>query len=349
MTENIRRIEGFDLLRGLCAIGVAVYHLLYWSNTAKLYNVGTYGVYIFFILSGASLYLSYSSRLTAGLNLADFLLLRYFRLAPLYILAVIAVPLVENVLVDQRFVTYGLLNITLLFGFINPGQSSVVTGGWSLGIEVVFYFIFPMVVAFISKRWTAALLALSIAFIAQIIAIDRILEGDGALVKNWVTYIQPLSFVFYFIAGCLIGRLLRQYPAIRLPGWVVWMVFVGCLILITLTSKESVEKSLGGINGIIMMILCVAAVYCSGYLYFGSKASTIAVAFGNMSYGIYLLHTFAHVIIARFNIKYAIFPKEYINLHIGLVVFVTATISLLINRYYEQPIRNAAKQRFLNN
>lgn len=46
--ENRARVDGFDMLRGLCAIGVAYYHLMHWFELRELYNLGLYGVYIFF-------------------------------------------------------------------------------------------------------------------------------------------------------------------------------------------------------------------------------------------------------------------------------------------------------------
>lgn len=254
-------------------------------------------------------------------------------------------PPVEKVSIDARFTIYSILNITLLFGFLNPGQSAVVTGGWSLGIEVVFYFVFPVLIAFISKRWMTVLLAVLIAFVAQIIALNRTLAND-LLAKNWVTYIQPLSFCFYFVAGCLMGRLLKEYPTIRAPKWLVWFLFVGGVVLIATTSAETAEKSLLGINRIKMMILCVAVVNLSGYLSFG-KMSAVAKAFGKMSYGIYLLHTFVAVSISRLSNYYHIFSSENIYFHIALVLFITATISLLLEKYYERPIRCSAKKRLL--
>ncbi|MEY2801078.1 MAG: hypothetical protein RL513_662, partial [Pseudomonadota bacterium] len=46
------RVLGWDILRGLCAMSVMVYHLLYWQDLATVSTLGTYGVYLFFILSG---------------------------------------------------------------------------------------------------------------------------------------------------------------------------------------------------------------------------------------------------------------------------------------------------------
>jgi dTDP-4-amino-4,6-dideoxygalactose transaminase len=39
------RVHGFDLLRGACAIVVALYHMLLWSGVAHLHAWGLYGVY----------------------------------------------------------------------------------------------------------------------------------------------------------------------------------------------------------------------------------------------------------------------------------------------------------------
>ena len=49
------RVLGWDVLRGVCALAVASYHLLLWLDIAALHTFGSYGVYLFFVLSGASL------------------------------------------------------------------------------------------------------------------------------------------------------------------------------------------------------------------------------------------------------------------------------------------------------
>ncbi len=56
------RVLGWDLLRGICALGVASYHLMAWQKLADIHSIGFYGVYLFFVLSGASLTLNYLPR-----------------------------------------------------------------------------------------------------------------------------------------------------------------------------------------------------------------------------------------------------------------------------------------------
>ncbi|MDR2186509.1 MAG: acyltransferase family protein, partial [Azonexus sp.] len=143
------RIYGFDILRGLCAIGVACNHILGWLGEAYPYNLSLYGVYIFFVLSGASLYIAYAEKLARGYPLAGFFTARFFRLAPLLWIVVIVTPLIDDRGWNLPFI---FLNLSFLFGLANPGQTSVITGGWSLGIEFVLYLMFPALLISMSKR-----------------------------------------------------------------------------------------------------------------------------------------------------------------------------------------------------
>ena len=90
--KTLERVLGWDLLRGLCAIAVTCYHLLYWQKVTELHVFGTYGVYLFFVLSGASLAYTYAGRISAGqFSFRGFLWVRYLRLAPLYLALMLVV------------------------------------------------------------------------------------------------------------------------------------------------------------------------------------------------------------------------------------------------------------------
>src|SRR5438067_1887408 len=141
------RVQGFDMLRGLCAIGVACYHIFKWRDGFEMSSLGTYGVYVFFVLSGASMYVAYSRKFAQGYNSGKFIVLRFVRLAPLYalVLSFTTAKAITNGKSIYDAAGTGLLNLSFLFGLGNPTLISAVNGGWSLGIEFVFYFIFPLV------------------------------------------------------------------------------------------------------------------------------------------------------------------------------------------------------------
>ena len=140
------RIYPLDAVRGALAIGVMVYHVTYWSGGAEFTSLGTYGVYAFFALSGVALEHVYGHRLRLG----QFALARVARLAPLWLITVllsIAVfgPVSPDVL---------LLNATGLFGFVEPGRTSIPVGGWSIGIEVGLYVLFVVLASRRLPTWS---------------------------------------------------------------------------------------------------------------------------------------------------------------------------------------------------
>src|SRR4051812_47920865 len=61
-----QRVYQLDAIRGLLAIGVMVYHAVFWANGTYLPLLGTWGVYGFFVLSGWALEHVYGGRLRVG-------------------------------------------------------------------------------------------------------------------------------------------------------------------------------------------------------------------------------------------------------------------------------------------
>jgi peptidoglycan/LPS O-acetylase OafA/YrhL len=330
------RIVGFDLLRGLCAIAVAYYHILAWTGRAELYNFGRYGVYIFFVLSGASMYVAYSRKFDNGYRADKFILLRIVRIAPLYALIVLAYTalLVVGSKSIWSQVTPIFLNISLVFGMGNPALTSPVTGGWSLGIEFLFYLMFPVLLALTKSR--AWLFVLGLSFIAQHMFIGLTLANGRTLETGWVPYTQMLSFLFYFVAGCSIGRMVEA-GAIRQGARYIVLVAValGPLVLF------HTEEDLTGIIGWTLSICTVLATAGAAGIGFNRIGTVISEYFGKMSYGVYLIHPLVYAVVRKLVPTSTGWPI----LLATSVVLCSIGLALLVENRFETPVRNLIKRR----
>ncbi len=327
------RVHGFDLLRGLCAIAVALYHALSWLGVTHLDAWGRYGVYVFFVLSGASMYIAYDEKFQRGYAPVKFIALRFVRLAPLY-LAALSIKLAYAIVIGRDLfdeLSMALLNVTFSFGMGNPAETSRVIGGWSLGIEFMFYLMFPVVTAV--ARGKACWYAVAGAFVCQHVFINHVL-ADSTLERSWIAYTQLLSFIFYFVAGCAIGRVVK---ARRLPQS-PWVALCFGILLIALSSFHG-ESNLTGVTGLALSLCAVALVFASSALVLKGWLVTIADLLGKMSYGVYLIHPFIFMACKSWLLL------SYPVLSALLIVGVSAALALVAERYLETPIMRLAQSR----
>jgi len=326
------RIEGFDFLRGLCAIAVAFYHILWWRDQVTLNGIGRYGVYVFFVLSGASMYVAYNRKFAQGYDAGKFIALRFLRLAPLFgliLLLTTGLAIVKRQPVSQ-LLGDALLNISFAFGLGNPGATSAITAGWSLGIEFVFYLVFPVMLA--ATRSRAWLLVLTLSFVVQQVFVNHTLAG-ARLADVWSAYTQPLSFVFYFMAGCCIGRLVESGAVRYSPLWGAGFV-AAALPLLSIHG----ESNLVGMYGVVLSLSAAALALCSSGLPVSGFASIVGDALGRLSYGVYLIHPLAFGVVNRLLTKQ---PTIVVAL---TTVALSAVAALVLERYYEAPARDRIRK-----
>src|SRR6187402_3310869 len=137
-----------DATRGLAILLViATHHLQAVATTYPLTDLGRslsdfcrLGVQLFFVASAYTLCLSMDRRSDELHPLLAFYIRRFFRIAPLYYLAVLLYALIGRG-------TYTPLsigsNILFFHGFVKSAFNDVVPGGWSISAEMIFYLWFP--------------------------------------------------------------------------------------------------------------------------------------------------------------------------------------------------------------
>jgi peptidoglycan/LPS O-acetylase OafA/YrhL len=115
---------------------------------------GQMGVQLFFVASAYTLSRSHVARSAEPHALANFYLRRFFRIAPLYYVAIALYLALYVASHDVGAAVRGYYsarnvaaNLFFLHGFVASANNHVVPGGWSIGTEVAFYAIFPALFA----------------------------------------------------------------------------------------------------------------------------------------------------------------------------------------------------------
>jgi len=158
-------------LRGLAAVSVIFFHA--WGmNAANIPSLGWMnfimqfgaGVTLFFILSGFSLSLSNYGHIDKPSWLRAYSIKRIARIIPVWYVFIAITWLNHYFHLNYAMPSNNVLFSIIPFYSIVPGrEAGMVWAGWTIGVELMFYMIFPiMIVLFRNnlKLWGAALLAL---------------------------------------------------------------------------------------------------------------------------------------------------------------------------------------------
>ena len=154
MQNKTKHYEFIDALRGIAILGVLAVHSkrLFDGIPSLLFTYleqGARGVQLFFIISALTLFMSLTSRSKIEKNpTLNFFIRRFFRIAPLFYVGIIFYTL-KNGVDPSYWAPYGLgiwhiLSTVFFFhGWFPTSINSVVPGGWSIAVEMMFYLIVP--------------------------------------------------------------------------------------------------------------------------------------------------------------------------------------------------------------
>ena len=162
------RVATIDGLRGLAVIGVVWYHIwqISWQSAVvpfvdfsfqPIAETGFLGVDLFFFISGFVLMLPYAHAHLTGAprpSLRHFFGRRFLKIVPSYLFAIAALIAIgyqtyPSLRDAVRDVGFHLLFVHDWFALTNGSIDGVM---WSLGVEIQFYLLFPLLVlAFV--RW----------------------------------------------------------------------------------------------------------------------------------------------------------------------------------------------------
>lgn len=237
------RFYELDLLRFLAALSVVLYHYTYRGYMADHYSpvpfgglgrftkYGYLGVELFFLISGYVVLLS-----AQGKTVRQFVLSRITRLYPAFWVACTLTFLVERLwgpgpagaaLAPGLHPTVGqyLANMTMLHGFV--GVADLDTAYWTLTIEIGFYFVVSLLIAY------RLLHHLDLVLLLWLLYVDL---AGSAPVASPFTYLLFPRYAPYFIAGMLF-YLLQQ------PQGRTWLRYVLLAVAFVLALQSSIART----------------------------------------------------------------------------------------------------------
>lgn len=191
----MKTLDYMDTIRGIAVLLVILVHtaqpVLGLSNLASdAAKYSQMGVQLFFVASAYTLCLTFIRRKGEPKPLISFFMRRFFRIAPLYYVAIVLYFVVyilitqlrsgRGDLSDHPYTIVNIFsNLVFIHGFVPSANNSIVPGGWSIGTEMAFYLCFPILFAVftrlyaISPRllWVATISCLAMNVIFQMVVV----------------------------------------------------------------------------------------------------------------------------------------------------------------------------------
>lgn len=296
-TQQVRRLQTIDGLRGYLALGVmlhhaAIYHLWLrdgvWNvPPSRTYTIlGTAGVAVFFMITG---YLFWGGLIDkrGRMDWARLYLGRLFRIAPLYLFAILAMVVLVMMHADWHLkVPFGeFLNELapwLALGLLTSGDlnghpaTMILTAGvtWSLRYEWIFYLSLPILAVAAGRG------AVRTAIVLVVLATAFYLAYVG---RFYFLSPMDLTFVTLFLIGMACASLDRHDRKPRINDIAASSIVVAMLAILFLTCSSGYSPRAIALLGISFYLVI------SGCTLFGILTHRASRRLGNISYGIYLL------------------------------------------------------------
>lgn len=331
-----QRHSELDAIRGIAALMVVLFHYTvrygqiyeYSIDPAFSFELGKYGVQLFFIVSGFVIFLT----LDKTVNSVDFIVSRFSRLYPAYWVAVILTFLVVYTFsLPGREVNIqsALINLTMIQKWLRVSNVDGVY--WTLAVELSFYLI--MYVLFITKQ-IKRIDNVAIIWLFTMIGAHYLEEHNVIQIHGALKLLLLLDYGNLFIAGIMFYKIMHKASFLS----------YGILLIALATEYYLHGKLVYLITGYFFLFL----LFSKGYLSVLSVRPLIYL--GTISYSLYLIHQNIGYIIIRNLDSYGVMNPVSV---IVVPLAISIAVATIMQAYIEKPslalIRNSWKKCNLRN
>ncbi len=296
-TVSAEKLDFVDQMRGIAILGVMLVHFSQDFSSVTIryaFDAGRYGVQVFFFISAFTLCLSHDRRRGEVHAASNFMLRRFFRVAPMYYIGITGYAL--RAAWHGHMQSYSLINVlaNMLFvhSLIPAANSEVVPGGWTLANEFIFYAILPWLFPIVERAWQRHGAAGLIAFLLLVIGCSYTFQaGYYALNAQPVgdtdfgNHSFPLHFPAFAFGIAYYFACWRDGPAPNRP-LLDWIGLIG-LVLICAIGLGSQRLLL---FGSLPLFAGAAAYFLANIMRRSGAAAGLLCRIGQLSLSLYVLH-----------------------------------------------------------
>ena len=317
--NNSKRLLELDVLRGIAALGVVLFHytvrynMLYHHSQELLvyFPYGSYGIELFFMISGFVIFMT----LERSQNL-DFVVGRFSRLYPAYWTAVLLTFTVVRLAgLPGKQISFGsvLLNLTMFQQFLHVSHVDGVY--WTLELELSFYII---MFTLHKLRLLKSINSVAIGWLLLMV-IAAVLEKHAflAVSPNIKTFLL-LNYANVFITGIMLYKIYEEGASIKR-----YAIIIACVLV------YKIDHSWSDIVVFAAFVLVFRLISLGRFKFIRVKP---LIFLGTISYTLYLVHQNIGYVVIRMLYKYEINPNVSILVAIATSITLASVITFLVEK-----------------
>ena len=289
---NTNRLIHLDFLRTLAIISVLFFHLGF-----DFFKYGFLGVDIFFILSGFLMYKYFQTEFN-NKSVFKYYLNRAFRVIPLYLIANLIVLLIAFFYLISPHEFYLIIKHYLFSSYFLPNVGywseesyfgstifKPLLNFWSLGVEIQFYLIFPLIFLFIKNRFNTKMFILIFLSLTGYVLFNSISPKTSF-------FLLPTR-LWEFLLGIYCAKYFKKLNNFKtnIFGSISFIFIILFLIFLSFEQFYILEKNF-------YLFTIIIAIFTSVILIFGINKSLIEnfllkkifLTISKYSYSLYVVH-----------------------------------------------------------
>lgn len=296
-SAGARNLGPLESLRAVAALMIVVFHLVEMLKLPAppgIEFISSHfglGVPLFFALSGFVLSYGYSERVGNRQEIFYFYSRRFFRIAPLFYFMLLLWCITNAWVFNNYFSVQTIfLNVFFLFALVPGLHEGIVWASWSIGVEMLFYLVFPVVVLVGANVRSAACV-----WLVSLVLSAHIFSSYVDAGMNSFAYMNLGQQLPFFFSGVVAFRIWQRFDFFRNEIVSVSLVAAALAAAAFMTLNEGVYVSLWKIHfgrlehniwSVVFGVLILGSACGEGRIISARPMRNL----GKVSFSVYLVH-----------------------------------------------------------